>query len=275
MKKLLIYLVIATGVLFSLSSCSKNNLVVDKDILPPSFAKFNTSALIGTYYVSSTGATYKLPIGMTTVSSKDRIVNFTYTSSTGAASGVQYTAPASVTIPAGKTIDTLRISGLYSGYPLSTRIDSLKVAISGGDVPKSDYNNTYTVLLRKYCDVVLASLEGNYTRTFEGTYGPYTTVIRNLTSTGPTSATGYIKYMYDYDWSDLQVLLDWSDPANFKVTVPEQATNTADAGSKYVRTAAGKTNTFSSCDQTFTITLDLMDASKTVKTAGYQFKLSR
>ncbi|MFT3846627.1 MAG: hypothetical protein QM725_16325 [Lacibacter sp.] len=279
MKKLLIYLTVATGVLFNLTSCSKNNMVVDKEVVPPSFAKFNTSTLIGTYYIRSTNTPYKLPIGVTTVSDKDRVITLSYASPTGAAAGTHYNAPATITIPAGKTIDTLAVTGLYSGYPVSSRIDSLKITVGGGDVPKNDYNNTYTILMRKYCDVVLSSLMGAYNNTKEYSssgafsYGPYPTAVTGLTATGATTATGYISNIYDWGWNDIQVNLDWTDPANFKVTIPLQLTG--GGGATYVRSSAGKTNTFSSCDQTFSLSIDLLDASQVVTSSGYQIRLAR
>jgi hypothetical protein len=253
--------------------------VVDKDVVPPSFAKFNTSIFVSTYYVRSVNTPYKLPIGVTAVSDKDRTINLTYQSSTGAALGVQYNAPATIVIPAGKAVDTLSITGLYAGYPLSSRIDSLKVTVGGGDVPSNDYNKTYTLLLRKYCDVVLASLNGAYDNTNEYSssgafsYGPYSTAVSGLTSTGATTATGFISNIYDWGWNDIQVNLDWTDPANFKVTIPLQLTG--GGGATYVRSTAGKTNTFSSCDETFSISIDLLNSSQVVTSTGYQIRLKR
>lgn len=251
MKKLLIYLTVATGVLFNLTSCSKNNMVVDKDVVPPSFAKFNTSTLIGTYYIRSTNTPYKLPIGVTTVSDKDRVISLSYASPTGAAAGTHYNAPATITIPAGKTIDTLAVTGLYSGYPVSSRIDSLKITVGGGDVPKNDYNNTYTILLRKYCDVVLATLAGNYTRCIDnGNYGPYPMTVTSPTTIGATTGSVVVTNLWDLGVpTSTTVNLDWTNPASFTATIPDQVYyGAADLWIK--GTTAG---TFSSCDQTFTL----------------------
>ncbi|MBI1343933.1 MAG: hypothetical protein GC171_13450 [Terrimonas sp.] len=257
MKKTLIYMLVA-GSILSLASCKKNNLVVDKDVTPPSFAKFNTSATSGTYYIKSTNNTYRLPIGFTTVSDKDRTINISYESSTGAAAGVQYNAPSSFVMPAGKALDTLTISGLYSGYPSSTRIDILKITLTDGDVPANDYNKVFTLTMRKYCDVVLANLAGDYTLTYEnGSYGPYTSTISNIVSTGATTATATLSNIYDSGIS-ATIGLDWTDPANFKVTMASQSTGFTSGGLPLlVRANATGVKTFSSCENTFSIALQL------------------
>ena len=112
-------------------SCKKNNLVVDKDPVVAERARFLINPLINTYYVRSTGNAYKIPVSVTTVSNVDRQIQFTYTS-LRAASGVQYTAPATLTMKAGQVIDTLSFSGLFAGYPTGRR-DTVKVKITSND----------------------------------------------------------------------------------------------------------------------------------------------
>ena len=269
--------ILTLAVLAGFSSCQKNNMAVDTDLVPASAAKFNTSVLQSTYYVRASAVPFSLPVGVTTVSDKARVINLTYASSTGAAAGVQYNGPATITIPAGKALDTLRITGLFAGYPLATRVDTLRVTVGGGDVPKNDYNNTYTIIMRKLCDVSLTSLAGNYTKTREYNntgalaYGPYTTQVHSLTATSATTATGKIRNVYDWDWADLTVNLDWTDPINPKATIPQQQTFGSDA--YFVRSAAGRPNAFSACDNTITITLDFLNAAGAVTYAGYQVQL--
>src|SRR5205809_4744499 len=136
--------------LLLLSSCEKRSIVVDQDdIIPPTYAKFNvipsalyTTDSTATYYVKSTGESFKLPVGITNVSDKDRTVNFTYTSNS-AVQGVQYSAPASITIPAGSALDTLTISGIFAGINVG-EIDTLKIQITGtNEVPMSPYKNHF------------------------------------------------------------------------------------------------------------------------------------
>ena len=180
--------------LLGITSCKKNNLVIDKLITPPDFAKFNVRTpadTAATYYIKSDNTPFKIPIGVTTVSDKDRTIQLCYTSATAVA-GVQYNAPATIVIPAGKALDSLSISGLFTGYPSSSRQDILYIKICGGDVPASDYWATYKLTLRKYCDVTLSSFYGLYTKTIDnGNYGPYkmTVVTGSAVATSPTSGT--------------------------------------------------------------------------------------
>ena len=250
------YLGISAALLFI--SCKKNNLVVEKDVVPPAYAKFNTAQdadTMGTYYIKSTNDPYKLPVGVTTVSNVDRTIQFSYTGT--ATSGTQFTAPASIVIKAGQTLDSLPISGLFAGYPSSDRKDTVLITISGGDVPASAYKGKYYLVLRKYCDVNLADFFGAYDNTWDngiGTgYGPYSTEIidGSAVSTGPTSGTIQISNLWDYGLPNkVTVSLDWADPANFKITVPDQKYITSeDLWIKGTATAGS----FSSCDQTFTV----------------------
>jgi hypothetical protein len=270
--------------LLGVISCKKNNLVVDKDITPPAYAKFNVRTdadTASTYYIKSDNATFKIPIGVTTVSDKDRTIQLCYTSSTAMA-GTQYTAPATVVIPAGKVVDTLVIQGMFAGYPLSSRKDLLTIKICGGDVPANAYWSTYYLTLRKYCDVIFPDLTGDYNSTMEYlndgsfNYGPYSTAVINLTSTGPTTGSGDFVNLFDYGWNNIHFTMDWTDPSNFKINVPLQATGatyTATNGNyAYIQGTGGS---FSSCDQTFTITVNLLDNSQGLQYAGYQFRLAR
>ena len=242
------------GIALFLGACKKNNLVVDQDIVPPSFAKFNTiqeTDTMATYYIKSSNDPFKLPIGVTTVSDKDRTINFSYSST--AAQGVQYNGPSSIVIPAGKALDSLTVSGLFSGYPTSDRKDTLKIEISGGDVPKSPYKGTYYLILRKYCDVFLNDFSGAYQNTDDnGTYGPYMTTVTPGSGTVLTPTTGTI--MIENIWDPgapvtVTVKLDWSNPANFTTTIEDQE-YFAPADLWIKGTGNGS---FSACDQTFTL----------------------
>lgn len=273
LNKLLPVLVIAIIVA---SSCKKNNIVQDQTVIPPAYAKFNTvkaNDTVGTYYIRSSNDVYKLPIGVTNVSDKDRTINFTYSST--AVQGTQYNAPSSIVIRAGEAVDSLEISGLFAGYPLASRKDTLKIEITGGDVPKSPYKGTYYLILRKYCDVILSDFDGDYTNTDDnGTYGPYLTTVTpgSGVSTGATTATITIENIWDPGVPvTTTVELDWADPANFKVTVPDQA-YFAPANIWIRGTGNG---TFSSCDQTFQLRYDLYDITDGSLFAGSQVTTMR
>lgn len=270
MNKLFNYIFFAGIIVLTLTSCEKNNLVVGKDVTPLAYVKFNTTGsadTVATYYIKSDNAPYKIPVGITNVTNTDRTIQFTYSSNT-AVQGTQYTAPASIVIPAGKALDSLIISGLYSGYASASQIDTVKISISG-DVPASPYKSHFTLYLRKYCNVVINDFLGDYANSTDqqgsGTpTDPYTPTITSITSTGPTTATAIVYDFGDpmfgapYNPDDLAVnpgitiKLDWTDPANFKVTVPTQVIAEGYYGPNgLISNVVG--GTFSSCANTFTI----------------------
>src|SRR6476620_1848155 len=92
------------------AGCKKSNDV----IIPPTAAHFMNQTF-GIYFVTGPGVVYNLPIGVTTVSDKDRTVNISVSSPTGAVQGTHYTIDP-VVIHAGKAIDSMTIHGAYNLY---------------------------------------------------------------------------------------------------------------------------------------------------------------
>lgn len=239
-----------------LSSCEKDNKIT----APSPMAEFTQSAVLGKYFITNTPTSvFKIPVGITNVSDAARTVNFTVTSPTGAAAGTQYTlAGTSIVIPAKTAVDSIALKGLFAGYP-GTRKDTLIFKITGGDgVGVFTGSDTYKVLMQKYCDVSLTAIAGNYTKTYEnGTYGPYVTQINTVTSVTATTATAKLTNIYDSGITG-NITLNWTDPAAFFVTIPSQPTGFTSGGLPLLlRGTPGKTSTFSSCDNTFTLYLDL------------------
>lgn len=269
MNKILSYTFFAALALMSLASCEKNNLIIGKEIIPPSVVKigtWNNSDSLGTYYIKSNTEAFKIPIGVTSASDKDRTVQISYTSLT-AAQGVQFNAPTSIVIPAGKVLDTLLIQGILAGYATPGRIDKVAISISGGDIPLASVKTHYNLTLRKYCEVVGSELSGDYTNTIDAgsSQGAYTAKVVNWVSAGPTSATANIINLgatSDAGWGGpyfatapvtdpgIKVKFDWADPAAFKVTIASQFYFDDGSGWSLISATAG---TFSSCDQVITI----------------------
>lgn len=256
------------GLLLLAVACNKG--VNDKIITPPAYSEFGTSNLLGRYFITnSASSSFKIPVGITNVSNTDRTIQFTLTSPTGAVAGTQYTAPTSIVIPAGEALDSLEIKGLFAGYPAGRR-DTLRIKITGGDVPVNAYNNTYNLVMQKYCDVTLSALYGNYTRAFDnGTYGPYpmTVVTGSAVSTGATTGTLKVTNVWDPGVPVTTTInLDWTNPSGFTVTIPDQV-YFAPADLWIKGTTAG---TFSSCDQTFTLRYTLYEKSTGVNYSANQ-----
>lgn len=254
------------GTLF-LASCKKEQ--VNDDILEvPPYSEFGTANLSGKYYVlNSASSQYKIPVGITNLSNEDRTITFTFSSPTGATAGTHYTAPTSVVIPAGKALDSLAIHGIYANYPIGRR-DTLHIDITGGDVDVNNYNNRYTLVLEKYCDVILNDLDGVYSQTRYlnslggGAFGPFPVTLTAPASTGATSGkltiNGLSLMNFGLPVDPIDIELDWEDPANFKAGIEPQYTGwDYDPGQPIlIRTSPGATNTFSSCAETFTLTVD-------------------
>ncbi|MBS4043584.1 MAG: hypothetical protein KGZ59_07190 [Chitinophagaceae bacterium] len=287
MKKLINYSFMALFLLVGASSCTKNNLVVDKTpiVTPAPYAEMLFTSFTAKPYnlVPPTPTAYAIPIGVTSVASVDRTVNFTYTSSTGAVAGTHYNAPASITIKAGQAIDTLKVTGILAPYTTG-RIDTLMVKISSGAIPAFPGKDSIKLVIQRYCPVVLAAMGGAYNDTKEYNaagalqYGPYTVSCVNLVMVpgSTTRATCKFTNLYDWGWNDISAELDWTNPSNFRVIIPQQPTGGVGAGNPpFVRGSTTKSSTFSSCDNSITLYCDLLNSSGGVTTANYEFRLRR
>jgi hypothetical protein len=262
----------ASLLVLSIAACKKNNLVIDKDpLIVPAYAELVLPTFTNkSYFITSDPATeYKIPIGITNVTNSDRTIQLTYTSAT-AVQGTHFTAPATITIPAGKALDTLRIKGIFANYPTG-RKDIVKVKITGGSAPAFFGKDSVNVILQKYCNVIEADLAGDYNNSFEGTYGPYTTTVYDLVSTGATSATAKIDNIYDIGIVGTVIKFDWADPAAFKVIIDAQPTGFTQGGKTlFIRSNPAGTSTFSSCDNTISLKIDLYTTTAGVNTYEVQ-----
>lgn len=258
------------------SACKKNNLVIDKtDALAAAYAHFYTASAADTlanYAIKNTGNVIKIPLGISVVSNTARTVTLKYTSRRGFVNGIDFNAPASITFPAGSYMDTLVFAGVFASLS-GNKVDTVVVTIddSTSDVKGASYQSRYTIIMRQYCDVNLADLSGDYNNTREPAYGPYTTSLLNLVSTGATSARANIVNLYDDGWNDLTVNLDWSNPSGFKATIPLQTTGSTDSNGDeiFVRTSASVPSSFSSCERSLTLYIDLV-VNNVAATSSYK-----
>lgn len=275
-----ILLSMAVVIVAAINGCTKDNTIiipsVSKFVAPSTTYNTTSLAYVNSYYITnSTSSVFKIPVGITTPASVDRKITFVASSSTGAASGVQYTLPSStVTIPAGKVVDSLAVNGIFAGYPTG-RKDTLTLSISGGDVGIFSAYSTYKLVMQGYCDVVASNLSGNFvnsTDTYSGaasTKPNYTASISSWTPLTATTATVIIKNMgatSDNGWGPFRptdgsttgilATLNWSNPANFSVTIANQNYFNDGSGQSTI-TATG---TFSACSSTFTITCKVVYA---------------
>ncbi|MEO6916213.1 MAG: hypothetical protein ABI151_11645 [Chitinophagaceae bacterium] len=259
------YIILFAGLAIGIQSCKKEPLVT-----APPVSEFLSPATGSFFITSAVGSTFKIPVGVSSVSSVDRTITYTVKSPTGAASGSQYTlGKATVTIPAGKATDSIVVNGIFAGYA-GSRVDTLIFTMSGGDVQASTFANVYTLVLRKSCDVIGANIIGDYsnsTDTYNGTASTmpnYKATISDFKAINSTSATVIIRNIgatSDNGWGPFDVsdgaitpgitaTLNYADPANLTVTIATQSY--FDGGFPSITTITG-TGKFSSCDNTFVI----------------------
>ncbi len=287
MKKYINFSIVALMLIGSIG-CKKNNLVVDRPALTVAAGEFVLSNYTIAYPVQSTPVALAVPVAVTSIFANDVSIPVTYSSPTGALIGTDFNGPSSVTIKGGKLYDSLRITGVYSQYAGGKK-DSVKVKLGGAGIAGVYGRDSVWVILQKYCPVVLADLAGDYPNTAEfklsgtvytQTWGapanPYSApaTVTNLVQTSATTATGTFGNLYDAGWNDITFTMDWTDPSNFKITIPTQS---ADATTD-IRTSSSKPSTFSSCDQTFTLVVDLLDPTTGQPQTGlanYKFVLLR
>lgn len=236
-----------------MTSCKKQGITTPNQE-KAGFAKSSDSYFI----TNSPNSVYKIPVGITAIPNADRKLTFTVSSPSGAASGQQYNlGSTTITIPAGKTVDSISVKGLFGGYA-SGRKDTLIFKLTGGDVNAMSGSNQFTLYMQKYCPVDLTQFAGVYN--IQDYYagapdgGPYTVTITPGTANG---TTGYILIsgIWGFDSPPVRVNLDWTNPANFTTSIP--------TAPWFVHPTYGQatirpngTGTFSSCDNKFTLSYE-------------------
>ncbi len=262
--------VLSTVFMFVLQSCKKQDITI-----APEQAHF-ANKTSDSYFITGPTVSYPLLVGFTTVSNQDRTINISVSSPTGAVEGTHYSLNTkSITIPAGKALDSIILQGTYSQY-LTLRKDTLIFTITDASGKPSDYNSTLKLFMRGPCfqteiDGKMNDLLNDYNNTIEvfgsgAPYGPYTTTITEVNQTSPTTGTIKVTNIWDTGWGPITFTLDWTDPANSKVSVVPQSTGIGDAGDLNgayagmdvaVRPFGTQTGTFSYCNQTFTLKFQL------------------
>ncbi len=264
---------------FVMSGCDKTK---PYDITTPiPQAHFDGDATQLYSIVTDPAPVYNLTVGTTDVSNTDRTITYHVSSPSGAVEGTQYTIDNSgtVTIPAGRGEATIDIRAKFPAYA-SGRKDTLIFTLDRPSMEIASFMDTVTLIMRgpSGCveDVVnVNDLLGDYVNTNEtfGTsaYGPYTTSISSATLTSPTTATIVVENIFDDGWGPITFDLDWTDATNRTAIVEDQnAIPGSDAGSINT-TYAGQTvavrvppaslsslpGTYSYCDQTFTLQMQL------------------
>ena len=132
---------LALGVSFV--ACKKEDAMV----LPEQVPFFLARPASGSYLVN-TATPFKVRVGLTAVSSQDRTVNLTVSSTSGAVAGTHYTLnKTSLVFPAGKVIDSFEVRGVLSQY-LAGRRDTILVNLPSSEGVTHLLSQTYRVFVR-------------------------------------------------------------------------------------------------------------------------------
>ncbi len=206
---------------------------------------------------------FKVTVGTTDVAAIDRIITYKVMSKTGAIEGKEYTlSPAgSVTIPAGKTTADIEITGNYTYYE-SGRKDTLSFSLIEPSIKVAGFMNEAVVILRGPCfdgDVTLSEMGGDYANSTDADEPLYTVKLSGLEETSPTTGKGMISNLWN-GAAPVKITFDWTDPTNIKTAIAWQPMGfDYAAGNAFsIRTTPGKKSTFSICDQTITLRIDII-----------------
>lgn len=262
MKQISNIALLAITILFVMTGCDKTK---PYDLIaPPALAHFISSSQVVSYYVrNSPSDSFVVQLGTTDISSSDRTVTYKVSSPTGAVNGTDYNivSPASgnsVIIKGGTVISSIVVKGKFSSYS-SGKKDTLVFTLSEPSIASAKFSDTIKLVLQRYCDVVPANFTGLYKKCFDTqagqpNYGPYTVNMPSagVTATGATTGYVMISNFWDVGGADIRLNLNWTNPANFTTTVPAQFLYTDPTYGAATVTGVG-TGTFSSCDNTFTV----------------------
>lgn len=251
----------------TLYSCKKDKVPVANNEV----AFFATPATTGIYTIDAASVVYKIPVGLTKIPAGSRTVTISVASPSGAASGTQYALDkTSVTFTPEHISDTIVVTGTYAEY-LAGRKDTLKFSFTNASDGIPTLKNTFTLYMRGPCfegGVILDDFAGAWKATEKlGTdpaYGPYATTISAITPTGPTTGTITVNNIWNNGWGPITFSLDWTDAANrTAIPVAQAAIPGSDAadvgysGTFAVRPFAGQPGTFSWCNGTLTLKMQL------------------
>lgn len=262
----LLKLLSVTIVLFV--ACKDNNLVVDKNVKVPPYARFIKSDTPRLTVYKSLPNKIMIPFSVTAVSDFGKDVWFEPTSRT-ATFGQQFYFPKTFTIGANNLVDSLPFTADYNGFTDPSNTDTVKITVSkDGSIPGCAMNNTYNVILKRDC----SSTDTADFKYLNGIYPNITdamplATIGTITYSHPIVISNYARYGVDSASFTLNNFLDknvsiivkfrviGSGARNLKVV--SQTFDDATEGYTYEIKAPSFTRTFNVCDGTVNLPLQI------------------
>jgi hypothetical protein len=250
-KKIRSLILLTTAVLFTtflIYSCKKNATVTPNQEV----ALFTKGGKTESYLVPNDPASnFKIGLGITKPASVDRHVTFSVTSPTGAVEGTQYTVSTkTVTIPAGKVVDSVSLKGLFSGFPTGRR-DTLVFKITGGDIPSLVGSDVYKVVLQKFCPLNMSDFSGNF-EVLEDWWADY--FAGDIVPLTVVADTIFFDYPTAFNHLPLKIVVN---PTTFATSVASTAFGRYTAtGTNYTaKSVAGATSVVVPCDKVVSVNL--------------------
>lgn len=251
MNRLLAIASISAVLVLALNACKKNDGIV----VAPQAVLFTNAATEGTYFIpDNPNSTFKIPVGLTAASDKDVTFNFAVSSPSGAVEGQQYTlASKSVTIPAGKTVDSIQLKGLFDGYAGGRRDTLIFTITSGAGTQAVSGSNKYTLILQQFCPLVMSDFEGDFKVLVDDweDYAPGTIVPLTVSD---NKILFYYAVANNANRKPIEIIVD---PNTFKTSVLPQSYGSYGSATVYsAKSAESDENVVVPCDKKITVILD-------------------
>lgn len=235
-------------------SCKKDKVTTPDQTV----ALFGAGGTTATYLVpEDPNSTFKIGLGITKASDAPRNITFTVTSPTGAVEGSQYTVSTkTITIPAGKVVDSVSLKGIFAGYPTGRR-DTLVFKITGGDIPALVGSDVYKVVLQKFCPLDMSVFSGDFEVIDDGWQDYFPGDIVPLTVSGNT-----ITFYYP-TVDKIAPLLIKVNPTTFATSVDPTAIGAYSVGGRVysAKSVAGANSAVIPCDKIVSVELNFFSGA--------------
>ncbi|MGJ7033402.1 hypothetical protein [Niabella hirudinis] len=221
---------------------------------PTTRAEFLSAS--GTYAIrNDPSSKFKIPVGLTNVTSEDRTISYTVSSPSGATAGQQYNIVknGSVVIPAGSAVDSIEVDGLFSGYT-SRGKDTLIFNITGGTgVTPFSGASTYTLVMQKFCPLVMSDFSGDFV-IVQDDWKDF--AIGDVVTLKVSGNTIYFPYPTDLSHKDLPIVVN---PNTFATSVAKTVIggySVFDATLYSAASVSSTSNVVVPCDKTISVRLN-------------------
>ena len=268
MRKYLLYTLLI-GIFFSIASCTEDEdrLVYDG----PAYASF-TSSVSGDYAVEETSGAFQIEVGVNTVSSSARTIEFVVDPATTAVEGTDFDfISKTVTIDANAVFGTLEIQGKFAN--LATVPVNLIINIKeNADFKVADYDPVFSLSIVRFCPLAIDDFVGTFDIAevdADGTdIAPY-----QVTTTKVNATTLLVAGLWEGYGDDVEMVFD-ADAGTVSIA-PQLFYTSASYGPCFIESSDGGGSTangvFKACQTEIDITSGYACIIQEGDFAGYNF----